>query len=147
MSDAKKAGIKMVKVIYKGSIGMSTVYGSTLVGGAPINYGYHKDGDVFEVSVDDVMAQPSRFTAWPCDRAFTIKNGKLDVPCGEMEPEDKASTIEGLPGIGKKTAQKLAKMGITTQDDVLYRVDDEILNSLPPMSRKAIKKWQVEQKA
>jgi len=118
MSDAKKASIKMVKVIYKGSAGMSTVYGSTLVGGAPINYGYRKNGDVFEVAVDDVIAQPSRFTAWPCDRVFTIKNGKLDVPCGEMEPED-----------------------------VLYRVDDKILDGLPPRSRSSIRKWQAEQKA
>ncbi len=147
MSDAKKASIKVVKVIYKGSAGMSTVYGSTLVGGAPINYGYRKDGDVFEVAVDDVIAQPSRFTAWPCDRVFTVKNGKLDVPCGEMEPEDKAGTIEGLPGIGKKTAEKLIAMGIETPDDVLYRVDDKILDGLPPRSRSSIRKWQAEQKA
>ena len=147
MSDVKKTDLKMHKIIYKGSLGMHTVLGDSVVLGTQISYGYHAGGDVFEVAEEDILANSSRYTAWPCDKPYEIKDGKLVGPCGDIEPRDSVGTIEGLPGIGKKTAEKLAKMGIVTEDDVLNKVDDEVLKGLPPRSRTSIKKWQEQQKA
>ena len=139
--------IEVVRVIYKSTnAARSQLYGGSRVLGRPQNYGYRKPGDVFDVIVNDVAAQPNLFAAWPCNLPFIIKGTKVENPCGEMEPEERVGTIEGLPGIGKKTAERLAAMGIYTEEDVLNNVDDEILNGLPPRSRKAIKEWQSSQK-
>ncbi len=146
VSDVMKADIKMVKAVYQGSGGRHSVFGASRVLGRPIDYGYRSNGDVFNVAVADVIAQPSLFLAYPCRKPFIVKGDEVEIPCGEMEPKDSVGTIEGLPGIGKKTAQRLAKMGIVTPDDVLNNVDDDILNGLPPRSRSSIKKWQATQR-
>lgn len=139
--------IEMVKVVYVTlNTARHSLYGGSRVLGRPINYGYRKRGDVFNVAVSDVIVNPSLFVAYPCKKPFIIKGDTVEVPCGTMEPTESQGTIEGLPGIGKKTAKRLNDMGILTPDDVLNNVDDKILDSLPPRSRSSIKKWQEQQK-
>jgi len=154
MSGKKKSDIKMIKAIYRGSAGMSTVYGASRVLGNPISYGYHKDGDVFDVAVDDIIARPSSFNAWPCNRPFIIRDEKVKTPCTRMEPKDSAEshpeptleTIIGLPGVGKKTAKTLEGLGVTTKDELLF-ADYKVLDKLSPASRKGIEKWQKRERA
>jgi hypothetical protein len=156
MSKKKKSDIKMVEAIYRGSAGMSTVYGASRVLGNPINYGYHKDGDMFNVAVDDIIARPSSFNAWPCNRPFIIRDGKVKTPCTRMEPKESTEptesveppqeTIIGLPGVGKKTAETLKGLDIVTKDDLLY-ADYKVLDKLSPASRNGIEKWQAKEKA
>ena len=139
--------VEVVRVIYASTnMARSQLYGGSRVLGRPQNYGYRKPGDVFDVIVNDIVAQPNLFHAWPCDQPFTIENNKVINPCGEMGTEERVGSIEGLPGIGKKTAERLAAMGIFTEEDVLNNVDEKILNGLPPRSRKAIREWQISQK-
>ena len=140
--------IEVVRVIYVSSNKARTsLFGGSRVLGRPQNYGYRKPGDVFDVIVNDVIANPLKFNAYPCNKPFIIKGSRVEVPCGEIEPEEKHGTIQGLPGIGAKTAKRLNDMGIYTPEDVLNNVDDEILNGLPPRSRSSIKKWQASQKS
>lgn len=139
--------IKVVRAIYVSTNKARTsLYGRSRVLGRPQSYGYRKPGDVFDVIVNDIVANPSSFNAYPCDKPFIIEGDDVKVPCGKIEPEDRHGMIEGLPGIGKKTAKRLNDMGIYTPEDVLNNVDDEILNGLPPRSRKAIKDWQASQR-
>jgi predicted flap endonuclease-1-like 5' DNA nuclease len=63
-----------------------------------------------------------------------------------MGVKEQYGMLEDIPGIGPKIAEKLVGMGINTQEDVLNNVDDEILNSLPPRARTAIKEWQESQR-
>ena len=145
---ASSADIEMVKAVYTPSgSGRHSLYGASRALGRPINYGYRKQDDVFNVAVADVILRPDLFIAYPCRKPFVIKGNTVEIPCGDMEPVEQVGTIEGLPGIGKKTAEKLAAMGILTPDDVLSNVDDDILNGLPPRSRSSIKKWQEQQKS
>lgn len=147
MTEKIDPNIKVMRVIYASTNkARSQLYGGSRILGRPQNYGYRKPGDVFDVIVDDIAAQPNLFRAWPCDLPFIIKGTVVENPCGEMEAKEQVGTIEGLPGIGKKTAERLAKMGIYTEEDVLNNVDEEILNGLPPRSRKAIREWQDSQK-
>lgn len=148
MTENTDSSIKMVKVVYVplNTARHSLFGGSRILGGRPIDYGYRKQGDVFNVAVADVILSPSLFVAYPCRDPFIIKGDNVEVPCGTIEPTESQGTIEGIPGIGKKIAKRLNDMGILTPDDVLKNVDDEILNNLPPRSRGSIKKWQEQQR-
>lgn len=139
--------VKVVRAIYVSTnIARHSLYGGSRVLGRPQNYGYRKPGDVFDVIVNDVIANPTSFNAYPCNKPFIIRGNKVEVPCGEIEPEERVGDIEEIPGVGKKIAKRLADIGIFTQEDVLNNVDEEILNNFPPRSRSAIREWQASQR-
>lgn len=139
--------VEVVRAIFVSSnVARQSLYGGSRVLGRPQNYGYRKPGDVFDVLVPDIIARPDRFNAYPCNLPFIIKGDTVEVPCGDIEVEEKVGDIEDIPGVGPKIAEKFAAMGIYTKEGVLNNVDEEILNGLPPRARKAIKEWQASQR-
>ena len=147
MAKITEPQIEMVKVVYSSTnTARHDVVGTSRILGRPMQYGYRKDGDVFNVAVQDIILRPDSFLAWPCRERFIINGNVLENPCGEMEPEVRFGAIEDIPGIGSKIAERLTSMGILTPEDVLHNVDDEVLKSLPPRSRTSIKKWQEAQR-
>ena len=138
--------VEVVRAIYtSANRARTSVYGGSRTLGRAQSYGYRKPGDVFDVLVNDVIARPGMFNAYPCDKPFTINGTKLENPCGDVGVKEQHGMLTDIPGIGPKIAKRLVGLGIVNQDDVLNNVDDEILNKLPPNSRTSIQKWQESQ--
>lgn len=146
----KQTKIPMVKIIFKSSNkARQSVFGATKsFGGRPFSYGWRKPGDVFNVAEADVIARLDMFNAYPCDEPFTTDRGKLINPCGKMESVEKVGgTLEDIPGVGPRMAEKLIDVGLETQDDVLKKLTPDLMKELkvPPKSRTAITEWQESQ--
>lgn len=137
--------IQVVKAIYvSDNVARHPVHGTTYPTGfgRPLNYGWRKPGDVFNVAVSDVIKQPDRYYAYPCNKPFIINGNMLENPCGERDVQPAGRLID-IPGIGEKIAEKLVANGIETQEDVYENLTLEVMQELqiPPRSRTAIAEW------
>lgn len=147
---ANKTSIPMVKVVYNSSnVAKHSVTGTEkLLGSRSISYGFHKNGDVFNVAEADVAARPELFLAYPCGEPFTVKDGKIVNPCGKVESKEVVGgNLEDIPGIGPRLAQKFIDVGLDTQEKIASQVTPDLLKelSVPPMSREKILEWQDSQ--
>jgi len=122
------------------------VYGTTyLLGNRVINYKRHRDGDIFNVAVQDIRSRPDRFIS-PCGKPFDFdKNGGIINPCEDepvVEETEYGESLTDIPGVGVATSRKFAEAGIFKQEQVAQLSDTELVElGVPPMSRKKIREW------
>lgn len=143
--------VESVKIIYNSlNKARHPVSGTTIVPALQrsMRYGSRKAGDVFDVAVQDVLAKPDLFLAYPCGKPFVIDGGKLENPCGTRQSVLKdAGQLTDIPGIGKKMAERFQDNGIITQSDVMQLSEEAMFEiKVPPASRKKILEWQALKK-
>jgi hypothetical protein len=137
----------MVKAMYvTKNESAETVYGlNKLLGGRAIKYGRRRNGDVFNVAVQDVKSRPDLFLA-PCGEPFTFDSrGGIIIPC-EDEPVapkiDFGASLTDIPGVGPATAEKLAEAGVYTHEQVRELTEEQLIDiGVPPLSRRKITEW------
>ncbi len=103
--------LQMVPVMYskEGQVGavplVSVAFGPD---GRRLSLGSHANGDLFEVPIQDVIANPGTLLA-PCGKPYAVNGGVVDDPCGENRPESVKSGSSVEPSLPPLLADAYAE--------------------------------------